>query len=191
PKVKILTDNLAADTFTIIMYPSYLDSAQGYSYKVVIKSPPNLYAYTIFNSQENKLSLQLSGGNVYHITINKQQITTTQKYTELLLAAGLNKITVTTDKACQDSFTQEIFVSEVVKLYPNPVTQNLSVYMAGAESEVELSIYAENGQKYLQQKIHIPANREVILNVHSYPAGTYLLDLKGKTLRGTYTFIKL
>ncbi len=191
PKVKILTDNLAADTFTVMMFPSYLDSTQGYKYKVVIKSPPNLNAYTIFNAQQKTLALQLSGGNQYHITINQQQITTTNNYTELLLPAGLNKITVTTDKACQDSFTQEIFVSEEIKLYPNPVQHNLNLYLAGDESEVELNIYAENGQTYLQQTRSIPPLRVVKLDLHAYPPGKYLLEVKGKTLSGTYSFIKL
>ena len=191
PKVKILTDNLAADTFTVIVFPSYLDSIKGYTYKVVIKSPPNLNAYSIFNAQQKTLALQLSGGNLYHITINNQQITTQQNYTELLLPAGLNKITVTTDKACQDSFTQEIFVSEEIKLYPNPVKQNLAVFMAGTDTEVELNIFAENGQSYLQQRLSIPPQRVVKLDLHAYPPGKYLIVVKGNNLSGTYSFIKL
>jgi lysophospholipase L1-like esterase len=60
-------------------------------------------------------------------------------------------------------------------VFPNPVTNNLTLTLA--EPEATLSLFTSGGQKVMSQQAH---STTVTLNMKSYPTGIYLLRIAGQ-----------
>lgn len=82
------------------------------------------------------------------------------------------------------TFSSQGFEDSQLKIWPNPVKENLTIQLTISESEdASVELYNINGRRVLQQKMK--TNTSHRLNVSAYQKGIYLL--KVTTSEGSYT----
>ena len=142
---QVLTDNtqtisnLSAGIYTVCVT---VDGVSDYQrcYTIEITEPAPLVASSRIDMSSRNMELDLSGSEEYQVTINGKTFLTTEDRLSLNLEPGMNRVEVATALDCQGVYFEEIFVSEEVKVYPNPTKGPLQLFVAGSDTEVELSI---------------------------------------------------
>jgi hypothetical protein len=136
------------------------------------------------------LDLRISGSTEYFIELNGVASKYSDSNTSIQLKSGLNRIRVYTDQSCQGLFEEEIFISQELRYFPNPVKDVLNLYIGGDDHSAELSIRGINGEILLKRSIDIPAKRVFTINMSQYPRGTYFLTIRNSVTRKTIKVIK-
>ncbi|PTR01539.1 putative Ig domain-containing protein [Mucilaginibacter yixingensis] len=144
-------------------------------YTLVITEPKDLSVYATVNPDRHSISLALKGGTTYQVQLNGIVATSTDSLITLPLAAGANKLIVTTDKACQGLFERVIDIADQILPYPNPFTEVLNINMGFEKTHTaEVKIFTIYGQLIYQKKFN-------------EPAGTIQLNLSKITMSGVYS----
>ena len=149
----------------------------------------SVYASKLANSETVNFSLK--GGQVYNITHNGKTIQTDQSNYSTILEKGNNVFSISTGIECQGVFEQSFFNSAKIVLAPNPIKDQLFVFVGGEDTTVEISLYANDG-KVIQSAYHTlnSSNRTVELNVADLKQGSYVVKAKGATINTSELLIK-
>jgi subtilisin family serine protease len=76
-------------------------------------------------------------------------------------------------------------------IYPNPTSGTFSLLFGIKDSNVQLSVYALNGQKVFTEQIgDVSIAQEVVVNLPSISTGVYLVTLSGNMSYKTYHLLK-
>jgi hypothetical protein len=118
--------NLAPGTYNVCISPTAALSYQQ-CYTIIVTEPKDLALYAAVNDKSKTVSLTLTGGNSYNITINGSNYVSTSGIVTLPLAKGDNAISVTSDKICQGVLEKHIYISDDIAAYPNPFGNNLTL----------------------------------------------------------------
>ncbi len=182
-------NNLSAGTYTVCIT---VDGVSGYQrcYTIGIKEPAPLVANSKVDISSRNMQLDLSGSEEYQVTINGKAFLTTKERLSLNLEPGMNRVEVATALDCQGVYFEEIFVSEEVKVYPNPTPGPLQLFIAGSDSEVEMSITSLSGNVIKRETLPVPTNRIIETSLGDLPEGLYLITLNGTTVKTTQKVIK-
>ena len=133
--------------------------------------------YSSINGNNEKIDLILEGASNFIIRFNGQTITTSQNAISLRLAKGENKLSVSTDIACQGVYEKTFVVSNEVLVYPNPFDQILQIGLgANAQSEAEVKIYTLDG-KLAHSKTYKNVDGLISPELSGLHPGTYILRL--------------
>jgi hypothetical protein len=181
--------NLAAGIYTICVT---VDGVSDYQrcYTIEITEPAPLVASSRVDVSARNMQLDLSGSEEYQVTLNGKTFLTSEDRLSLNLQPGMNRIEVATTLDCQGIYFEEIFVSEEVKVYPNPTVGPLQLFVAGSDSEVTLSITSLSGSVIKKETLSVPANRIIETTLGNLPEGLYLITLNGTTVKTTHKVIK-
>ena len=181
--------NLSAGFYTVCVT---VDGVSNYErcYEIEITEPAPLVANSRIDMSSRNLQLDLSGASEYQVTINGRSFLTSEQNLSLNLQPGLNQVEVATALDCQGVYFEEIFVSEQVKVYPNPTSGPIQLFVAGYDSEITLNITTLSGNKILSKTIPVPNHRIVETNLNNLPQGLYLINLTGNTVKTTHKIIK-
>ena len=181
--------NLSAGIYTVCVT---VDGVADYQrcYTIEIAEPSPLVASSRIDMSSRNMQLDLSGSEEYQVTINGKTFLTTEDRLSLNLEPGMNRVEVTTALDCQGVYFEEIFVSEEVKVYPNPTPGPLQLFVAGSDSEVEMSITSLSGGVLRRETLAVPANRIIETSLGNLPEGLYLITLNGTTVKTTHKVIK-
>jgi len=181
--------NLSAGFYTVCVT---VDGVSNYErcYEIEITEPAPLVANSRVDMNSRNLQLDLSGASEYQVTINGKSFLTTEQNLSLNLQPGMNQVEVATALDCQGVYFEEIFVSEQVKVYPNPTSGPIQLFVAGYDSEITLNITTLSGNKVLSKTITVPNNRIIETNLNNLPQGLYLINLTGNTVKTTHKIIK-
>jgi len=150
-------------------------------FEVAILEPSSLGVISSLNKKDNTLKLELSGGKNYVVSLNGNQIITSQKMLSLPLKSGSNQLKISTDVSCQGDYFEEIFVSEEVIVYPNPTKGNIQIFVGGQEDVVDIRISDILGNNIYFDKVKVPNNRVVEADISNAKVGIYLVEIKGKS----------
>lgn len=172
-------------TITIPEKPNYSQV-----FDVTIGEPAPLSAAALVDLNAKIATLHLSGSNRYTITHNGKSQEISDQSIQLNLKTGVNLIHVNTPLDCQGVFEKEIFVSEEVIFYPNPVENELYILLPGTDSRSKISILNEQGQTIYDKWASIPLSRIVKINTHKITRGLIIVRAKGKTIDKTFKVIK-
>jgi hypothetical protein len=159
-------------------------------YSVQVETPEPLSASSKVNYEEKSVSLSLSGSKEYIVSVNGKQRVTEDSEITLDLEPGMNYIEVRTELECQGTYFEQIFVSESVRVYPNPTVDWAQVYVGGTDKKVSMNLVDLNGTLLQQQSMDVPATREIEVNLSGYPVGVYVIQLEGKTVKTSIKVIK-
>jgi len=158
---------------------------------ITIAEPKDLLLYTAVNTQSHSIELQFDGGDVYNIALNGKTYTTTQPTLTLPLAAGTNKITVSTDKPCQGTIEKLVNDASAITPYPNPFTDVLNLNLGDKPvSKATINISNANGGRVLYSQQYVNQYGVVQLNLASLDRGVYLLVLELDGNRTVYKITK-
>ena len=159
-------------------------------YTVQVEEPEPLSASSKVNYSDKSVSLSLSGSKEYIVSVNGKERVTDEAEVTLDLEPGMNYIEVRTDLECQGTYFEQIFVSESVRVYPNPTVDWAQVYVGGTDKTVSMNLVDLNGNRLQQASMDVPATREIELNLSGYPVGVYVIQLEGKTVKTSIKVIK-
>lgn len=159
-------------------------------YTIEITEAEPLSANSIVNFDTRTIELELKGSTEYTVSVNNTKTRTKEDNIRFNLRPGLNRIEVSTDLDCQGVYFEEIFVSEEVKVYPNPTSGPLQLFVTGEDKLIELSITTLNGVVLKSQSLSVPNNRIVETNLDALPQGMYIVKLSGKTVKTHHKIIK-
>ena len=93
-------------------------------FKVVVKQPSLLSVNSYVNPDNYELTLDLSGAQMYYVTLNGREYETSENKFILPLSNNKNVITIKTDLECQGVFKDEMILDNIPRIYPNPISGN-------------------------------------------------------------------
>ncbi|WP_242118363.1 pectinesterase family protein [Aestuariivivens sediminicola] len=186
---EVLLDGLAPGVYTVCITIEGKDNYEQ-CYNVTVDGPEPLSAYSKIDRDKNIVTLTLSGASSYNIDHNGTMTTTTKSTVDINLLPGNNSIIVSTDNSCQGKFSENIFVSEDVMVFPNPTRGNIQVYINGKDGNVSVSIFDLQGRVYKNSTRAVSSNRIINLDLTSLSNGIYYLQLNGNTVNKSIKIVK-
>jgi hypothetical protein len=171
---------------TVAGQPEY---KQCFSLKV--GEPKALSVYATVNKVEKNLTLNLSGADAYEIRLNDVVYKTTENVMTIPLAAGNNKLSVSTGLPCQGTYEETLSLLENHTPYPNPFMDVLNVNLGEATVKNTLIkiIRLSDGQLVLK-KSYLGHSGVVTLDVSQLTTGVYALQLSLDNVQSVYKIIR-
>ena len=166
------------------------DSIFKQCFTVYIDQPEALQVVSSYLEAKQALDLQIDGATEYYVELNGVLQTRRGSRISLALQKGMNRVKIYTDLDCQGVIEEEVFVSEKLEYAPNPVQDNLNLYVGGTDSEVKLTITDLNGVLIETREVRVPASRIYTMNMSRYTEGVYILTAEGVTVRKTIKVVK-
>ena len=159
-------------------------------FTVYIDQPEALQVVSSYLEAKQALDLQIDGATEYYVELNGVLQTRRGSRISLALQKGMNRVKIYTDLDCQGVIEEEVFVSEKLEYAPNPVQDNLNLYVGGTDSEVKLTITDLNGVLIETREVRVPASRIYTMNMSRYTEGFYILTAEGVTVRKIIKVVK-
>ncbi|WP_228852397.1 pectinesterase family protein [Aegicerativicinus sediminis] len=184
-----LFDQLGGGTYKVCITIEGIDNFVQ-CYYVTVQGPEPLDVYSVVNYSNNQIVLSLSGSENYEINHNGIITTTSQSQLILDLHAGQNTITVSTDLVCQGEFSQHVFISNELAVFPNPTTGKIKLYVNGTDNQLQLSIVDVLGNQLMSSTQNVSSNRTVDLDISNMNNGIYFLSINSETVRESIKIIK-
>lgn len=181
--------NLSAGTFELCItaedFPDYQSC-----FGIAIVEPEPLAVDAFVNNQESTLTLRMSGGSNYKVSLNDELFNTSESELVLSLSERTNTISVTTDKECQGTFNETIVVSNGLIVYPNPFQDLVTIRFDNFENvETVLTMYSISGEKLFSKKVNIN-NGQIELPLYNLRNGVYLLSIDTNGIVKTLKLLK-
>lgn len=177
-------DDLAAGTYRLDFYVEGQANYQQ-SFEVVIGAPPPLKARTSVNYTKQRFTANLTGSDLYFVEVNGVRSSTGTNALDIPLSTGLNKIKISTPKDCQGVVEKEIFISEALKFFPNPVVDNLHIVIPGISTQAKIGVFDKAGNQQSFQTLAIPSSRMIKLPMQNLSQGIYLVKVESSTINET------
>lgn len=86
-----------------------------------------------------------------------------------------------------DTLGLDEFLTSEVRLFPNPVSANLNIEIAGNSDTLALDLFDVSGKLVLQKNV---SNEAIALNMKNLPQGIYFLKVSSSEKTGTYKIVK-
>ena len=178
---RVQIDGLGIGNYTINMS---IEGEEEYlqTFEIGITQPGNFSSKTSINKNQKKVSVNLSGSEMYLVELNGVIQIQKQNKFELSLLSGYNSLKISTPHDCQGTHKEEIFISEQVDYYPNPMVDDLTLVIPGVDKKLKISIYSLSGTKIKTLERTIPQSRMVRVNVSGLPKSIYVIKVKGTTV---------
>ncbi|ASU33730.1 T9SS type A sorting domain-containing protein [Mucilaginibacter xinganensis] len=182
-------NNLSAGTYNVcITIAGQADYQQCFT--SVITEPKELSVYSSVITSTSQLVLSLDGGDVYHITLNGINSTTTAGQVTLNLKSGTNQLAVTTDKVCQGIISKTITIENEMTLFPNPFTNSVSLNLGdNVIKNASVKIY-NNVTKVVYDKQYTNQSGIIQLDLSNLTQGVYIIELVADGNQGIHKIIK-
>jgi hypothetical protein len=161
-------------------------------YSITVSEPAPLGTNAVVNTSTRTVDLSLRGAKQYKVTLNGKPMVTDKALLTLPLVAGKNTIEVRTDLECQGVYFEEIFVSEEVKVYPNPTSGPLQIYVGGTDNNINIKVTSLSGRVVKTKSFNqIPANRIVEWSLSEVKEGIYILEIESSKIQITQKIFKI
>ena len=169
-----------------------VEGESGYNqcFDINISEPAPLSASSRVDIVDKSISFDLSGSDKYTIVHNGIEKDFDHSNPKIALRKGVNFLKVKTDKSCQGSYTEEVFISEEVEFYPNPTKDYVNLYIHGKDSTVDIRVINRDGNILNTSCNEIHSNRKVQINLEEFSEGIYLIQLSGETVDKTVKIVR-
>ncbi len=161
-------------------------------FDVSISEPEALSVSSKVSNLKSEISLSLTGGSKYFITLNNEVFITTEDQITLPLKLVENTIAIQTDKPCQGEHKETVFLSNEVFIYPNPIAGgDLHILLGNlSQPKVLVSLFNTSGAAALFEKSFEVNDNSIKFNVDSLSKGIYILNIKTDNSLLTYKIIR-
>ncbi|WP_411032162.1 PQQ-dependent sugar dehydrogenase [Spongiimicrobium sp. 3-5] len=181
-------ENLAPGSYDLCITVQGLPDFES-CFKAIVNEPESLEVSSVLNSLDGSVTLSMSGGSAYFVTLNENSFRTTSNEVKLVLTEKENLLEVTTDKSCQGKYKDTIMMVGEVEIFPNPFQDILNLEFSGRDGNAELNLYANNGMLIVSSSVDI-ANGVSQFDFASLPNGIYVLAIIKDGLRETFKVVK-
>ena len=167
--------NLVEGNYSIcIRSPNNTDFERCYTTELFDPDPLGLT--TQINEVDLTVTVELSGGENYHIRLNGNDYKFKTGRHRLALRAGLNRLEVTSDFSCQGRLVREIYVAKDSSLYPNPTSETVNISIGGQALKANILLFNLDGNLLHSKEVILnPLKRSYQIPVDHYPPGLYFI----------------
>lgn len=158
-------------------------------FNVVIDQPELLSVYAK-QFDGDKLTLELTGSEVYTINLNGKEFKTNRESLDLNLEKGINRLRVSTNKNCQGTFEKTFVAADTFLAYPNPFQNELQLQTSYRDTSFNISVYDLSGRILINLDTHSNGEGIINLDVAGFSPGTYVLRAENKTVSQVIKLIK-
>ena len=159
-------------------------------FKVTVEGPTPLEPILLLTMQTIQSPFHLTEQKQYRIEHNGKIITTSQSKWCWILKRDEISLPFLQILIVRELFTEEVFISEEVVLYPNPTKGDLKAYINGTDTTIDVSLIDISGTEYISKKMEVPSDRIIELNLTDFREGVYFLTVKSATVNKTIKVIK-
>ena len=186
---QLVIDELEIGSYTLNFT---VEGQEGYlqTFEIGITEPPALSAKSSVNQKGKTMTVKLSGSDLYYAEVNGERRSYKLDNFTLQLRPGMNTVKISTPQDCQGIHVEQVFISEQVKHYPNPVQGELNLVIPGEDRETTVAIYNRSGSLIKRYKEQIPFSRIVKINTTDYGTDIYVVKVNGQTVEQTFKMIK-
>jgi len=158
-------------------------------FDLVITEPEPLSVFATISPDGQFVTLNLTGSVVYTVEFNGNTTLVEASQIQLGLTSGLNSLKVSTPQGCQGVHEETFFTSGRPLFYPNPFVEEIAVALPNNEQLVEVAIFDYDGRLVRKSSQKAPVSN-MQLRFDGLPSGIYFIQLRSKSVRGTYKVIK-
>ncbi|WP_345954267.1 IPT/TIG domain-containing protein [Mucilaginibacter sp. PAMB04168] len=153
-------------------------------FELKVTEPKDLAVYTLFNRENNTVSIDLQGGTEYALTLNGAVYHTSGNRISLPLSRGSNRLLVSTNQPCQGTVERMLNYSGNQTPYPNPVERTLYVNLGEVNvPSSEIRIYSTTNGRLVWSSRYVNASGVVELDLSAVIPGIYSMQLlQGKEM---------
>ena len=172
---------------TAVDYPNYQNCS-----KIIITAPQPLEVQSSLNSEIelNSVTLKMSGGTKYSISINGRTTETEDNEITLVLDKEVNTIQVSSELVCQGVHEETIVLENAIIAYPNPAKEYVNIDLKAITSEIiDLSMYSESGALLLSKKYN-SADGIITITTSHLTKGVYFIRIKNEKMDKSLKLIK-
>jgi uncharacterized protein (DUF1501 family) len=182
-------DELEIGTYTLNFT---VEGKEGYlqTFEIGITEPPSLSAKSSVNQKGKTMTVNLTGSDLYYTEVNGERTSYQINTFTLQLRPGMNTVRIYTPQDCQGEYVEQVFISEQVRHYPNPVKSDLNLVIPGEDSNTTVSLYSRSGSLVAKFEETIPFSRIVTINASQLPSDIYVIKVNGQTVDQTFKIIK-
>ena len=182
-------DELEIGTYTLNFT---VEGKEGYlqTFEIGITEPPSLSAKSSVNQKGKTMTVNLTGSDLYYTEVNGERTSYQINTFTLQLRPGMNTVRIYTPQDCQGEYVEQVFISEQVRHYPNPVKSDLNLVIPGQDSNTTVSLYSRSGSLVAKFEETIPFSRIVTINASQLPSDIYVIKVNGQTVDQTFKIIK-
>ena len=186
---QLIINELQIGTYTLNFT---IEGQEGYlqAFEIGITEPPALSAKSSINQKRKTMVVNLKGSELYYAEVNGERRSYKINTLSLKLRAGMNTIKISTPQDCQGVHVEQVFISEQVKHYPNPVQNNLNLVIPGEDSSTSVSVFDRSGNLLHRYQESIPFSRIVRINTSNFSSEIYVVKVNGQTVDQTFKMIK-
>jgi len=168
-----------------IEFPNYQTCS-----KIIITEPLPLSVQLDFNSLTNSVTLKMNGAKEYTIEINGKSMEVKNHLISIPLYDEVNNVIVSTNQSCQGKFEETIILENSFLIYPNPVSESLTIDLKSLSSDtIEIAIFTEAGL-LVHSETYLVKHSKIELNTSALSSGIYFLRLKNDKVNKSFKFIK-
>ena len=160
------------------------------TYEIGIIEPGEYSAKTSVDFKDKIISVKASGSEMYLIEVNDEISVEKSQRFKIKLNPGYNKVKISTPHDCQGVYEEEIFISEQVEYYPNPVVDYLNIVIPGKDTSTIVELYDRSGTRLKTDNKTIPFSRVVKVNTVDLSKEIYIVKVKGDTVDQTFKIQK-
>ncbi|MEH6779887.1 T9SS type A sorting domain-containing protein, partial [Maribacter arcticus] len=168
-----------------IEFPNYQTCS-----KIIITEPLPLSVQLDFNSLTNSVTLKMNGAKEYTIEINGKSMEVKNHLISIPLYDEVNNVIVSTNQSCQGKFEETIILENSFLIYPNPVSESLTIDLKSLTSDtVEIAIFTEAGL-LVHSETYLVKQSKIELNTSAFSSGIYFLRVKNDKVNKSFKLIK-
>jgi len=146
---------------------------------------------TEINPSINQVQLNLTGSDVYAISLNGETQEFSGSQTSLQLTASRNELVVSSGRDCENAYEEIILLNPEVYIYPNPIeTDELTIQLEGGlETELAVSVFAMRGSR-VSSNLYEVDNNQIRIDMTGLAKGLYLVNVSTANTLTTYKIIR-
>ena len=159
-------------------------------FEIVLEEPGEINATAIYNRSSQTVSLKLQGADRFYVRLNGLEKVIAPGSYEFPLQNGMNDLQVKGDLECQGAYFDKIYVSEGLKVYPNPTQGRIQVYIPSAGKKVDVTIFNMQGGLIQRLKKVVSISETIEVDLGNITPGTYLMRISNNEVNETIKVIK-
>ena len=186
---QLVINELEIGTYTLNFT---IEGQEGYlqTFEIGITEPPALSAKSSVNQKGKTMMVNVSGSDIYYAEVNGERRRYKINTLNLQLRSGMNTIKISTPQECQGIHVEQVFISEQVRHYPNPVQNKLNLVIPGQDTSTTVSVFDKSGNLLHRYQESIPFSRIVKINTTDFRTDIYVVKVNGQTVEQTFKMIK-
>ncbi|WP_051590767.1 T9SS type A sorting domain-containing protein [Flavobacterium daejeonense] len=158
-------------------------------FEIDVTQPETIDVSSKFDNKSGVLNLELNGADRFYVSINGEEKVYVKGSYDIDLQSGTNSVAVRGDLECQGSYFEKIYVSESLRLYPNPTSDVVQIFVKTESKSVDVQVFDIGQRCVLQEQEKVESN-VLSVDLSDLQAGVYLVKISDGDINQTFKVIK-